>query len=94
MNIDMILISKKSITKIAVVALAILLIPLIAMQLTNEVNWQLGDFIVAAVLLCFFGYVYEVLTQKSSKVKNKIVIGIIVLAALLLVWAELAVGLI
>ena len=94
MNIDLIFISKKSFTRVALVTLFILLIPLVAMQFSNEVSWQFGDFIAAAILLSFFGYLYEVLTKKSSSIVNKIVIGAIVFSVLVFVWAVLAVDLI
>ncbi len=36
----------------------ILLVPLIAMQFTSEVNWQLNDFIVMGILLFGMGTIY------------------------------------
>ncbi len=66
MNIDSILITKKSAIMLMLTIGMILLIPLIAMQFTHEVNWLLGDFVVAGVLLSFFGYLYNVLTQNSG----------------------------
>jgi hypothetical protein len=94
MNVDLFLIAKKSIFRIVIITVFILLIPFIAMQLTNEVNWQFGDFIVAAILLSFFGYLYEVLTKKSSNIVNKVIIGAIVFATLVFIWTLLAVDLI
>lgn len=39
--------------------LALLTLPALAMQMTNEVNWTAGDFIFAAILLGLVGTVVE-----------------------------------
>ena len=70
----------------------LLLIPLIAMQFTNEVNWSLSDFIVAGVLLLGTGLILDLVIRKTKNIKFRIAISIAVLIILLLVWAELAVG--
>ena len=70
----------------------LLLIPLIAMQFTNEVNWKLADFIIAGILLFGFGVL---INYASIKIKNKtlrIIAVIAIIFLLLLIWAELAVG--
>jgi len=76
-----------------VITIALLLhIPLIAMQFTDEVNWALFDFIVAGVLLLATGLMCELVIRKVNKIALRIVICFAILAALLLIWAELAVG--
>ena len=70
----------------------ILLIPLIAMQFTEEVNWELTDFIVAGVLLLGTGLVCEFVMRKVKKKENRIALCIVIITILLLVWAEIAVG--
>ncbi|HYM93650.1 MAG TPA: hypothetical protein VET23_05885 [Chitinophagaceae bacterium] len=70
----------------------ILLMPLIAMQFTDEVNWGLYDFITAAVLLLGTGLVCEFVIRKVKKRKYRIAIIVAILAALLIIWLELAVG--
>lgn len=70
----------------------LLLIPLIAMQFTTEVNWELNDFVIAAVLLFGFGFIVEFILRKKNKISYRIIILIILLLILLLIWAELAVG--
>jgi hypothetical protein len=62
------------------------------MQFTDEVQWTLADFIVAGALLLGTGFLFAFLMRKTSKLKYRITIGLTLLVLLLLVWAELAVG--
>lgn len=73
------------------IATFILIIPLIAMQFTNEVNWEITDFIIAGILLFGAGFLIEIVLTKSKKYKTLLFVTIIVL--LLLIWIEMAVGL-
>jgi hypothetical protein len=73
-------------------AAILLLIPLIAMQFTNEVNWTLMDFVVAAVLLFGTGLMCELVLRNVSNVWYRIIICAALFILLLLIWAELAVG--
>ena len=70
----------------------LLLIPLIAMQFTDEVNWTPLDFIFAGVLLLASGLIFDLVIRKVKNIKYRIAILIILLLGLLLIWAELAVG--
>ena len=77
---------------IVLIVVLILLIPLIAMQFTDEVNWTLLDFVVAGVLLLATGFLSEVVIRKVNKMEYRIAIYLAILVAFLLIWAELAVG--
>lgn len=70
----------------------LLLLPLVAMQFTNEVNWTFSDFIVAGILLFGTGGLIELAMRKINKVGMRVWIILGILAVLFLVWAELAVG--
>lgn len=74
------------------IAIALLLIPLVAMQFTNEVNWDLSDFIIMGFLLFSLASICELVLRKVHSLKNRILICGIVLFAFFLIWAELAVG--
>jgi peptidoglycan/LPS O-acetylase OafA/YrhL len=87
----MIMQNKRLIIIVMVVAL-LLLMPLIAMQFTDEVNWTLFDFIVAGVLLLGTGLMCELVMRKVKKIRLRIAICVALLIMLLLIWAELAVG--
>ena len=82
----------KRLTGILLTVGLLLLIPLIAMQFTDKVNWTLPDFIAAAVLLTGTGLLCELTLRKVKKTKYRIVICLAILATLLVIWAELAVG--
>jgi hypothetical protein len=70
----------------------LLLIPLVAMQFTNEVNWSAFDFVVMGVLLLGTGLTCELVLRKVKSLKNRLIICAVILIAFFLVWAELAVG--
>ncbi|MCF4100378.1 hypothetical protein L1I30_01750 [Gillisia sp. M10.2A] len=83
---------KSRLTIIISVIIFLLLIPLIAMQFTNEVQWSLFDFIVAAILLFSTGLTIHFMMNKIKTTKYRILLSIFILCILLLLWAELAVG--
>ncbi|MDZ4714752.1 MAG: hypothetical protein SH819_04715 [Cytophagales bacterium] len=70
----------------------LLLIPLIAMQFANEVNWGPLDFVVAGALLLITALLCERAIRKVSKIENRVVICLGILLVFFLVWVELAVG--
>ena len=70
----------------------ILLLPLIAMQFTDEVDWKLPDFVIMGVLLLGTGLMCELVMRKVKKIKYRVAICGLLLVALFLIWAELAVG--
>jgi len=87
----MIMQNKRLIAILLTVAV-LLLIPLIAMQYTDEVNWTLSDFVVMGILLLGTGLMCELLLRKVKKIGYRVVFVGIVLTAFLLIWLELAVG--
>lgn len=79
--------------KIILVTIGILLlIPLIAMQFTNEVDWSALDFIIMGFLMLGTGLLCELILRKVKNVRTRIIICGIIIIGFLLVWAELAVG--
>ncbi len=79
---------------VAIGTASILLIPLIAMMFTNEVNWNLFDFVVMGVLLFSTGLAYVLISRVSDSTAYRIAVGIAAAAGLLLIWVNLAVGII
>lgn len=70
----------------------LLVIPFIAMQFSNEVNWSLFDFIVMGGLLLIVGLFLELILRTFRRPSVKIVLIVILFLLFLLTWAELAVG--
>jgi hypothetical protein len=77
---------------IVVISLVILLIPLIAMQFTDEVKWTGADFIIAGCLLLVTGFAIEIVMRKIKSKTYKLVLLVAIFSILILIWAELAVG--
>ena len=69
-----------------------LLIPLVAMQLTNEVDWSMSDFIIMGTLIFTMASVFVFAARRMPK--HRLFIGIAILIAFILVWAHLAVGIV
>lgn len=83
--------NKRIMTIVLIVAL-ILLIPLVAMQFTDEVRWDMFDFVVMGVLLLVTGLLCEIAIRKVKPLNFRIGIIAVILITFLLMWAELAVG--
>ena len=82
----------KRLINILLTTAILLLIPLIAMQFTDEVNWTLSDFVVAATLLLGTGLMCELVLRNINKLKYRIAICGAFLFALIMIWVELTVG--
>ncbi|MBS1977438.1 MAG: hypothetical protein JST46_08705 [Bacteroidetes bacterium] len=77
---------------ILLAAALLLMIPFIAMQFTDEVKWTAFGFIVAGGLLFGTGLLCELVLRKVKKFEHRIILCLALLAALVLIWLELAVG--
>lgn len=62
------------------------------MQFTNQVNWNLFDFLLWGVLLFATGGAIELGLRTVKTTKNRIALVLTILTVFLLVWVELAVG--
>lgn len=80
----------RSVLLLALVTGLILLVPLVATLLSDEVTWTLPDFVAAGALLFGAGLAFIVAARRATR--HRALLGIAILGALLLVWAELAVG--
>ncbi|MGN6383271.1 MAG: hypothetical protein ACTHMK_11790 [Dyella sp.] len=78
---------------VALVTALLLCIPLVAMHFTNEVRWTAGDFVVGAALLLSAGTAIVVGRRLTTSAWSRRLVVAGVLLVLLLVWAQLAVGL-
>ena len=55
-----------SIVSLALKVVFILLVPLVAMQFTDEVNWDFADFVIMGALLFGVGFTYDIVSKKTS----------------------------
>jgi len=67
----------------------LLLIPLVAMRFTNEVNWTLLDFSVAGFLLLSAGLSCELVMRKVKSLTYRIVLCAAILGTLVLIWGAM-----
>ncbi len=70
----------------------LLLIPLIAMQFTPEVKWDIIDFIAAGAILLSLGFGIGFIIRKVRQPNTRIIAVLAILFLFILVWMELAVG--
>lgn len=75
-------------------AAGLLLLPLIAMQFTDEVAWNLGDFIIFGVLLLAGGVTFEFASRLNHDSAYRAALGVAIAASLFLMVMTLGVGLV
>lgn len=74
------------------IAALILLLPLVAMQVTDEVVWTVSDFVFAGVLVLSVGIPLELTVRKTGDAAYRAAAGVALVGAFLLVWINAAVG--
>ncbi|HEX8655429.1 MAG TPA: hypothetical protein VF693_09430 [Allosphingosinicella sp.] len=75
-------------------AAALLLLPMVAMQFTDEVNWGPFDFVFAGVLFGSVGLAFELTVRTSDNKAFRGGVAVTLAAAFLTVWVNAAVGMI
>ena len=73
-------------------SLMLLIIPLIAMPFSNQVDWTGSDFIIAGLLLLVAAFAIEVVLRLFTKKRNQVAIIAVLIYVFLSIWAEIAVG--
>ncbi len=71
---------------------AFVLAPLLAMQVTDQVAWSAGDFVLAAALVGGLGLGFELVARRTGSRAYRAAIGVALAATFLLVWVNGAVG--
>ncbi len=77
-----------------IVAALLLLMPMVAMQFTDEMNWDETDFLVFGAMLLAACGAYELATRMTGNTAYRAAVGVAVVAAFILIWMNLAVGII
>ena len=81
-------------TIVVLAAACILLLPLLAMQVTDEVAWGVADFVIAGVLLVGTGLLYPLAMKKSGNLAYRAAVGVALAAGFILVFAVGGLGVI
>jgi len=74
------------------VAALLLVLPLVAMQFTDEVAWNGADFIVFGTMLAVAYGIFELTARMTGSITYRAAVGVAVATAFLLIWVNLAVG--
>ncbi len=86
------MVAKKSLQIILISIGFLLLILLVAMQFTNQVNWSPLDFLIMGILLFGTGLVIDFARRKVKENEHRMLVIVAIVVIFLLIWAELAVG--
>lgn len=76
--------------RVLTVSIVLLLLPVLTMQFTSEMQWALGDFLLFGLLLISAGSLFVWLNRRFPA--RRLWLAGIVLLLLVYCWAELAVG--
>lgn len=93
-NINFFTMKNKRLIGILFAVAFLLLIPLVAMQFTNEVVWTPGDFIFAGLLLGGTGVMFAAVMRVTTNRAYRIAFTMGLAGAFLLIWINGAVGII
>lgn len=77
---------------IPLISLSLLLIPLIAMEFTDQVDWSVFDFLIMGALLLSLGIGIELVLRRNKNFQKRLILIVLLILIFLLIWAELAVG--
>jgi hypothetical protein len=75
-------------------AAALILLPWLAMQVTDDVNWDATDFAFASALILGTGLTYELAARMTRHRAYRAAVGVALAAACIIVWVNAAVGII
>ena len=75
-------------------AAALFLVPLVAMQFTDEVAWTVADFVFCGVMLALACGAYEIGTRLSPDRWYRAGVGVAIVGGFLVVWVNAAVGMV
>jgi len=84
----------QSIPAVALGTGLLLMVPLVAMQFTDEVDWNVFDFFIAGALLFGTGTLFVLILRVPENIVYKSAMGLAIGTTFFMIWANLAVGLI
>ena len=83
---------KNNVFWVSVVTVAILMVPLIAMQFTEEVQWTAFDFVAMGVLLFIVGMLLTAVAGKLESPRHRIIARVAIVLGFFILWVEMATG--
>ncbi len=83
---------KNNLVRSLAITLGILLIPLVVMQFTSEVNWDRPDFVIMGILIFTTSLTFNLAMGKMKHNPKRLLVGVVIVALFIYVWVELAVG--
>jgi len=83
-----------NVIRLALVTAVLLMVPLIAMQFTDEVAWTLSDFVFAGTLIFGIGLLFLLAIKMTADNTYRVAAGVALAATFLLIWINGAVGII
>jgi hypothetical protein len=93
-NLQSAVMKNKRMVRIIIAIIGLLLIPFIAMQFTDEMNWSVNDFIAMGFMLTVAGAMIEIGARISRNTQYRVGLAVAVFAGFTLLWVNLAVGII
>ncbi len=84
----------KILIRSAIVTLAILLIPFAAMRFSSEVNWSVSDFVIMGALVFTTTLAFNLAAASRGNMAYRAAACLAIAATFLLIWVNLAVGII
>lgn len=85
---------RRQIAYVGIATALLLMIPLVAMQFSDEVNWTGGDFVFAGTLLFGTGVTFVLIARQMDNLAYRAAVAVGVLAGLGVIWVNGAVGII
>lgn len=83
---------KQTTTLIYTLPAVLLCIPLLGNIFSGEFNWSVNDFIIGGILLFGTAFLVDLIRRTIQNKTWKIPMGVAIVLLLMLIWAELAVG--
>jgi hypothetical protein len=79
----------KTMLRVALMALALLMVPLVASQIVDGWNWNAGTFVIVYLLFFGTGMAYAVITRKMGTWSYKAGVGVALVAGFALAWSNM-----
>jgi hypothetical protein len=79
----------KTMLRVALVSLGVLMVPLVASRVVNDWNWNTGAFVRVYLLFFVTGMLYTVIARKMGARAYKAGVGVALVAALALGWSTM-----